>query len=530
MTTALLPQVEAANVGALAMARLPVTFFAGATFTRADQRTLAWAELVDLLSRHDVREDKDGRGWSPTKYLPGATRLKANVREVAALVLDVDHADVPRAQLDGLAWLAHTTHSHSPDDPRWRVIIPFTRPVPAADWPDVVQRAYVRFGGVADTQCQDASRFYYRPSCRPGAEHLVEHHDGRALDPDELPALTPEQRDRSRHASRLDVAALLEHGSPNGQRDFDSFRLAAKLRYADVPYEDACYLVQKHALRCTPPFIEWQAKVDSAYGRYAPEPMEHVEPGARQQREEAVWRNKALSLAEKKIGLLLVEDLACRLARGQPAPYDVRYGLLAWRAGTNRHTVMRAVKALNLAAVFGKARSATWRAPSDARPGGWESTVLLTPRYDGVLAGLELLAAVAVPGRDQHGGKRKPRPKPKPQLQPIELVCLDHPRSPVITRVVCQDGGEVLDRRVHFPPRQPNTALPGNLESDNLLTWSNHVPGGLNTGSYGSSKLSLSSSEPPSCRACGGQLSPSEAEAAGILLHFECDLPMGVAS
>jgi hypothetical protein len=84
--------------------------------------TLTLATLMARLSRHDVRAAKDGPAWSPVTYKPGATRGKANVELVHALVLDVDHVDLPYDHLAGLVWIAHTTHSHTPPDvPRWRV-------------------------------------------------------------------------------------------------------------------------------------------------------------------------------------------------------------------------------------------------------------------------------------------------------------------------------------------------------------------------------------------------------------------------
>ena len=67
----------------------------------------------------------------------------------------------------------------------------------------------------------------------------------------------------------LDVPATLQ-GVPEGQRDEDLFRLASKLRRADVPLEVAQRLVLEAAANCTPPFPEDDAlaKVQSAYSRY----------------------------------------------------------------------------------------------------------------------------------------------------------------------------------------------------------------------------------------------------------------------
>jgi hypothetical protein len=62
------------------------------------------------------------------------------------------------------------------------------------------------------------------------------------------------------------------NGVPEGERDDQLFRLAAKLRAADVPQSVAAELVLKAASQCSPPFSANAAhrKVASAYGRYKP--------------------------------------------------------------------------------------------------------------------------------------------------------------------------------------------------------------------------------------------------------------------
>lgn len=70
---------------------------------------------------------------------------------------------------------------------------------------------------------------------------------------------------------RFDTAGTLE-GVSEGNRDSALFRLSAKLRYADVPYEIAETLVLEAASKCVPPFPERDAlaKVQGAYARYQP--------------------------------------------------------------------------------------------------------------------------------------------------------------------------------------------------------------------------------------------------------------------
>jgi putative DNA primase/helicase len=83
-----------------------------------------------------------------------------------------------------------------------------------------------------------------------------------------------EEDSRSAHGSgreRFDTAAALS-GVPEGERDSTLFRLASKLRNADVPQDVAEGLVLQAADNCDPPFPEDAAlaKVANAYERYQP--------------------------------------------------------------------------------------------------------------------------------------------------------------------------------------------------------------------------------------------------------------------
>jgi hypothetical protein len=186
-------------------ALVPIVTFHHEADNKPSALILRWSELVERLSRHDMRAAKDGPGWSPVTYRPGTTRAKANVDQVHALVLDVDHVDPPYDRLAGLAWVAHTTHSHNPPaDPRWRVVIPLSRSVPGDEqfWSVYWQRAHERFGEAMDKACKDASRFYFWPACRQGAAHRTEFGDGGLLDPDSLPEVRVPEVTRSANPRR----------------------------------------------------------------------------------------------------------------------------------------------------------------------------------------------------------------------------------------------------------------------------------------------------------------------------------------
>lgn len=70
------------------------------------------------------------------------------------------------------------------------------------------------------------------------------------------------------YRQRFDTAAALS-GVPLGSRDEVIFKLASKLRGADVPYDIALELCEGASASCEPPFREAKRKVDQAY-KYAP--------------------------------------------------------------------------------------------------------------------------------------------------------------------------------------------------------------------------------------------------------------------
>jgi putative DNA primase/helicase len=156
-------------------------------------RTVSIEDLAAMLGQFNVLADKrQGRCWSPAKYADGASsRGNAGVESVSCLVFDLDRVPPDHERLAGVYWIGHTTWSHTPQSPRWRVVIPLARPVPAGQWSEVWRRARAALCPEADPQCKDASRQYYLPSHRSGVMPEATCHDGPLLDAATLPPLPP---------------------------------------------------------------------------------------------------------------------------------------------------------------------------------------------------------------------------------------------------------------------------------------------------------------------------------------------------
>ena len=163
--------------------------------------------FVTRISQHQERADKDGPAIIPALFKKGSTRATKNVETMTALVLDVDdgtpYADLlPRVQ--PFAHLYHTSHSHSPEHPKYRVIIFLADPIPVAEWPEFWQRAFAYFGHM-DPATKDPARLYFAPAHPPGAVFEIHFNPGALLTNGHLPQIKPKSQDRKRSKKRLSV-------------------------------------------------------------------------------------------------------------------------------------------------------------------------------------------------------------------------------------------------------------------------------------------------------------------------------------
>jgi hypothetical protein len=182
-----------------------------------------WPAMLDALSTPlDVYAgEKKHPGWSPASFatnVRGAEieckrrscarhRHHENVRDVSALVLDYDNKDGSNITLDRAAeiWrdrlgLVHTSKSHSPTAPRWRVVLVLSRLVTSEEHTRIwtwAERTMKSFGVVLDPSPSDASRFWFWP-CRASGGHF----EARRLNGEPLP-----------------VDALLRHLDVTGPKD-----------------------------------------------------------------------------------------------------------------------------------------------------------------------------------------------------------------------------------------------------------------------------------------------------------------------
>jgi hypothetical protein len=133
---------------------------------------------VVSLGRPTVSREKVGLAFVPALYgnkrnARGGLRHNGNVERITALVLDLDGKDAAytaaqlRKALRRWKFIAYTTWQHTPDCPRWRVIIPLSEPIPPTRQREALARVEALTGLKTDKQCSDPTRLYFLPLCPP---------------------------------------------------------------------------------------------------------------------------------------------------------------------------------------------------------------------------------------------------------------------------------------------------------------------------------------------------------------------------
>jgi hypothetical protein len=176
------------------------------TFKRIADTKPVCAELPlsdwqQRLTRFNIRDEKDGPLYSPAIWGTGYKRGNDGITRLTAVVLDCEKTAPPfaelRPRLEGKASIWHTTHRHSFESERYRVILPLSRPVSPEEWPSI-HRGAVRFlelDGRIDPTCAEPARAYYAASCSPEneADRFSGFTDGDLWNPDELLGLVADE-------------------------------------------------------------------------------------------------------------------------------------------------------------------------------------------------------------------------------------------------------------------------------------------------------------------------------------------------
>lgn len=164
------------------------------------KRTVNWDGFVEMFEEPELRgempleeyleccnderkqlanEQKDGLAIIPGEFSKKGTKSKDDLFSRHLLVLDLDDGfysfEELVEKLAGFRCIIHTSYSHSPEKGKYRVYIPFDKPV-TEDIEGVCARAVDYFehilGGHLDDKCRTVSQIYFTPSCPEDAGEL----------------------------------------------------------------------------------------------------------------------------------------------------------------------------------------------------------------------------------------------------------------------------------------------------------------------------------------------------------------------
>ena len=173
-------------------------------FVRRISRTIRTAETVEQYRKlSKARQDsiKDVGGFVMGK-LKGGRRKKDCVVFRSALTLDMDHAeaDIPERMemFFDFRCLIYSTHKHTPESPRFRLVVPLSRNVSPDEYAAVARKVAEDIGmELFDDTTYEPSRLMYWPSTSADGEFVFRDVAGEILDPDVVLARYRDWRDSS---------------------------------------------------------------------------------------------------------------------------------------------------------------------------------------------------------------------------------------------------------------------------------------------------------------------------------------------
>ena len=204
-------------------------------------KKMTWSELVKKLaeptvtnetaaeyakmSKADQGRKKDVGGFVGG-YIPGnGRRVRGAVKERYLITLDADNpgedfiVDLDM-ELGGMEYVLYSTHSHTADNPRYRVIIPVDRPMTPDEYQAVSRRIADNIGiEFFDPSTHQAERLMYWPSHPKDVEYVYLHSEGSLVSVDTYLSTYRDWRDTSlwptsEKESQIRLDAAKKQGNP----------------------------------------------------------------------------------------------------------------------------------------------------------------------------------------------------------------------------------------------------------------------------------------------------------------------------
>lgn len=182
--------------------------------TKWQNKRTTWQDIVNTLSQTErtsetikqyfsYSKDKQGEikdvGGFVGGYLREGRRKKGYVDYRQIVCLDVDYGTLDLWIDFGLmeyAGCMYTTHKHTPEDPRLRIVFPLSRKVSPDEY-EAIARVVASWLGIDafDDTTYQPTRLMYYPSTSKDGEFIFHYTDGPIMDADEVLAELPAWQD-----------------------------------------------------------------------------------------------------------------------------------------------------------------------------------------------------------------------------------------------------------------------------------------------------------------------------------------------
>lgn len=195
-------------------------------------KSVTWDEFTERLSHTTVTSEtqveyrkmkkfqqdnvKDVGGFVAGELKDGRRR-KENVISRSVITLDMDYADNVENIISNIEMLydytccIYSTHKHTPERPRLRIIIPLLRHVTADEY-QAVSRMIAKQIGIElfDDTTYEPNRLMYWPSTSADGEYFFKVIDGEFLNPDSILSLYKDWKDTSSWPVSLRQTAVIQ--------------------------------------------------------------------------------------------------------------------------------------------------------------------------------------------------------------------------------------------------------------------------------------------------------------------------------
>lgn len=152
------------------------------------RRTPCTLREYQQLSKEEQGRIKDVGGFVGGELKADGRRTADNIKQRTLLTLDVDHATtLPTKIAPHYALIVYSTHSHTPEAPRYRVVAPLSRPCNDIEYQAVAHRMAEGLGvDIVDMTSCEPSRLMYWAAAPKDADTFYYQQDGEPVDVDAM--------------------------------------------------------------------------------------------------------------------------------------------------------------------------------------------------------------------------------------------------------------------------------------------------------------------------------------------------------